>query len=150
MGQGHRPLRAALGTLAILLILAAASAWASDPAPTPQPAGPVKVLDYLKNISGQQTVAGIHNREPNAQPARQTDRMEKLTGTHPGLWSGDFLFSQDDIANRWPMIRECRKQWEQGSIVQLLLHVGLCCRRRWRHQRRRGSHHHCGHLPELP
>jgi len=36
---------------------------------------PVTVLDYLKSISGRQIVSGIHNREPNSQPARQTDRI---------------------------------------------------------------------------
>jgi hypothetical protein len=77
----------------------------------------------LKSISGKSTVAGIHNREPNRQPARQTDRIFQVTGRYPGLWSGDFLFSADDVTNRWTMIRECRRQWDQGAIVQLMLHV---------------------------
>jgi hypothetical protein len=81
------------------------------------------VVEYLKSISGKRIVAGIHNREPNRNPARQTDRVFSITGKYPGLWSGDFLYSADDIASRWTMIRECRKQWEAGSMVQLMFHV---------------------------
>jgi hypothetical protein len=88
-------------------------------------AGPdgIRVLDYLKSISGKLTVSGIHNREPNSRPALQTDRLFQLAGRYPGLWSGDFLFSADDVKNRWTMIHECKRQWDQGSIVQLMLHV---------------------------
>ena len=83
----------------------------------------LSVLNYLKQISGRQTVAGIHNREPNSRPSMQTDRVARLTGRYPGLWSGDFLFSADDVSNRAKMIRECKKQWDEGSIVQLMAHV---------------------------
>jgi mannan endo-1,4-beta-mannosidase len=83
----------------------------------------VSVLDYLKSIRGRQTVAGIHNREPNSKPSLQTDEIFKHTGKYPGLWSGDFLFSKSDVDSRWTMIRECKAQWERGSIVQLLAHV---------------------------
>jgi hypothetical protein len=83
----------------------------------------VGVLDYLKSISGKQTVIGIHNREPNSTPSVQTDRAYSITGQYPGLWSGDFLFSADDVKNRWNMIYECKRQWDNGSIVQLMFHV---------------------------
>ena len=95
----------------------------ADPATNPRPANEISVIDYLRSIGGKFTVAGIHNREPNGQPALQTDRMAALAGRYPGLWSGDFLFSADDINNRWTMIHECRKQWQAGSIVQLMAHV---------------------------
>lgn len=81
------------------------------------------VLAYLKKISGKLTVAGIHNREPNSRPSMQTDKVFELTGRYPGLWSGDFLFRAEDVTARWEMIHECKKQWEAGSIVQLMLHV---------------------------
>jgi mannan endo-1,4-beta-mannosidase len=81
------------------------------------------VLEYLKSISGKFAVAGINNREPNSQPALQTDRLFNLVGRYPALWSGDFLFQADDINNRWTMIHECERQWNQGSIVQLMMHV---------------------------
>lgn len=85
--------------------------------------GVLSVLDYLKSIRGKFTVSGIHNREPNSRPTLQTDRMFALVGHYPGLWSGDFLFSADDVNNRWTMIHECKRQWDQGAIVQLMLHV---------------------------
>ncbi|MGF7143322.1 hypothetical protein HNQ56_001745 [Anaerotaenia torta] len=83
----------------------------------------IGVLDFLQQISGRQTLLSIHNREPNAEPTKQTDRIWARTGVYPAMWSGDFLFSADDVANRWKMIEECKNQWEQGAIVQLMLHV---------------------------
>jgi hypothetical protein len=85
--------------------------------------GNSNVLSYFKSISGRFSIAGIHNREPNSQPSLQTDRLFLQVGRHPALWSGDFLFSAQDISNRWTMIRECRHQWNQGAIVQLMMHV---------------------------
>ncbi len=85
--------------------------------------GGTTVLEYLKSINGKYTVAGMHNREPNSRPVMQTQRVYSLVERYPGLWSGDFLFQADDVRNRWTMIRECKKQWEEGAIVQLMLHV---------------------------
>lgn len=107
---------------AVLLGLALPTAKAETSSGLP-PGTPVPVLDYFRAISGKQVVAGIHNREPNSHPAQQTDRIQKLVGRYPALWSGDFLFSAADVSNRWTMIDECRRQWEGGSIVQLMLHV---------------------------
>jgi len=80
----------------------------------------MKVLSYLKSISGSRTVSGIHNREPNSQPDKQTAEITKRTGIVPGLWSGDFLFSAADVSHRSTMIREARRQWELGSIVNVM------------------------------
>ncbi|WP_020619225.1 glycosyl hydrolase [Paenibacillus daejeonensis] len=85
--------------------------------------GTVGVLEYLQSISGNQTVIGIHNREPNSQPSLQTDRVYNITGRYPGLWSGDFLFSQNDVNNRWNMIYEAKRQWDNGAIVNIMMHV---------------------------
>jgi len=82
-----------------------------------------EVLDYIKQISGKYTITCIHNREPNAKPTTQTDHIFSTTGLTPAMWSGDFLFSKADVDNRWIMIEECKNQWEQGSIVHLMLHV---------------------------
>lgn len=83
----------------------------------------LSVQEYLRRISGTSTVAGIHNREPNGKPTLQTDEIFKRTGLYPGLWSGDFLFSENDVNNRWTMIKECKKQWDKGCIVQVMAHV---------------------------
>lgn len=82
-----------------------------------------KVMEYLYSMQGQKTIVGIHNREPNSEPSKQTNQAYAITGQYPALWSGDFLFSSSDVSNRWNMIYECKKQWENGSIVQLMLHV---------------------------
>lgn len=82
-----------------------------------------KIMDYLYSIRGSKSVIGIHNREPNSQPNKQTEHVKAITGKYPGLWSGDFLFSKEDVDNRWTMIKECQKQFEDGSIVHLMLHV---------------------------
>jgi len=82
-----------------------------------------KTLNYLYTISGTKTVSGIHNREPNATPAVWTDSIYKTTGKFPGLWSGDFLFEQDNINNRQIMINEAITQWKNGALVQLMWHA---------------------------
>jgi len=83
----------------------------------------VSPLEFLNTISGQYTIAGIHNREPNSNPTLQTDQMNRVTGLTPGLWSGDFLFSALEVSNRWTMIKECVNQYQQGAIVNLMMHV---------------------------
>ena len=82
-----------------------------------------KSLDFLYSISGKKTVAGIHNREPNAEPARWTNEMKKVTGKYPGLWSGDFLFQKENIDNRGVMIKEAIKKWKEGALINIMWHA---------------------------
>ncbi|HVJ21865.1 MAG TPA: glycosyl hydrolase, partial [Polyangiaceae bacterium] len=82
-----------------------------------------RVLDYLKSISGTKTIAGQHNREPNAMPRQWTDAVRETVGQFPGLWSGDFLFQAGDIASRGVMIDEAIAQFRQGALVSLLWHA---------------------------
>ncbi|MBC7534092.1 MAG: glycoside hydrolase [Ferruginibacter sp.] len=82
-----------------------------------------QVVNYLNSISGKQTLSGIHNREPNATPARWTNKVDSVTGNFPALWSGDFLFQADNITNRQLMINEAVLQWERGSVVNLMWHA---------------------------
>ncbi len=109
------------GVVCVALAVVGAEPAATQPGTT-RP-GTIGVLDYLKSISGKRTVAGLHNREPNSRPATQTDRLFGVVGRYPGLWSGDFLYSAGDVNSRWTMVKECKKQWDEGSIVQLMLHV---------------------------
>ena len=44
-----------------------------------------KVLPYLQHISGTQTLAGQHNKEPNAEPTKWTDYIYRTTGKYPAL-----------------------------------------------------------------
>ena len=73
-----------------------------------------QVLDYLHSISGKTTLAGQHNREPNAKPAMWSEFIQKTTGKYPALWSGDFLYQQGNIDERWTMIHEAKRQWDNG------------------------------------
>ncbi len=82
-----------------------------------------KTLDYLYAISGKKTLAGIHNREPNATPARWTNEVFAKTGKYPALWSGDFLFQGDNINNRQVMIDEAKAQWKKGAVVNIMWHA---------------------------
>ncbi len=82
-----------------------------------------QVLDFLYSISGEKTLAGQHNREPNARPDIWTNAIHKITGHYPAFWSGDFLFQQDNIDNRWTMVREAKKQWDNGAVVSIMWHA---------------------------
>lgn len=82
-----------------------------------------KTLDYLYSISGKKTLSGIHNREPNATPAKWTNEVYAKTGKYPGLWSGDFLFQADNINNRQVMINEAKNQWKKGAVVNIMWHA---------------------------
>jgi len=39
-----------------------------------------QTLELLKEIAGEKTISGIHNREPNAIPDQWTNNIYKLTG----------------------------------------------------------------------
>ncbi|RAW00967.1 glycosyl hydrolase [Pseudochryseolinea flava] len=81
-----------------------------------------KSLNFLNSISGQRTVAGQHNREPNANPSQWTNQIYSTTGRYPALWSGDFLFQADNIANRQTMINQAKVEWANGALVNLMYH----------------------------
>ena len=99
--------------LLILLFINVATAFAQTP---------YKSLNYLYAISGSQTVAGQHNREPNSDPTLWTREIYERTGVYPGLWGGDFLFQADNIANRQTMIDQAITEWNNGALVTLTWH----------------------------
>ncbi|MGI4742725.1 MAG: glycosyl hydrolase [Janthinobacterium lividum] len=82
---------------------------------------PLKSLNYLYAISGVKTIGGIHNKEPLNMPRAYTDQLQFVTGKTAGLWGGDFLFNS--YADRWTMIYEAEKQWQQGAFVTLTWHA---------------------------
>jgi mannan endo-1,4-beta-mannosidase len=82
-----------------------------------------QALNFLYQISGKQTIGGIHNKEPNATPARWTNKVDSVTGHYPGLWSGDFLFEQDNIDNRQLMVNEALREWKKGAIINIMWHA---------------------------
>ena len=80
-------------------------------------------LETLSNLSGKQTLFGMHNREPNSTPAKWTEEVFQTTGKYPALWSGDFLFQRDNIANRQSMINEAIEQSTKGAIINIMWHA---------------------------
>jgi mannan endo-1,4-beta-mannosidase len=82
-----------------------------------------KTLDYLYRISGSKTISGIHNREPNSAPAQWTDKIFSTTGKYPALWSGDFLFQEENINNRQTMVNEALNQWKKGATINIMWHA---------------------------
>ena len=46
-----------------------------------------------------------------------------VTGKWPAIWSGDLLFASDDVRDRWTMINEAVKQWKNGAMIQIMMHV---------------------------
>src|ERR1700680_718900 len=82
-----------------------------------------KTLNFLRIISGLRTVAGQHNREPNSDPAKWTNAIHDACGKFPGLWSGDFLYEQDNIDSRGTMISEAKNQWSHGALINLMYHA---------------------------
>ncbi|MFD2330541.1 glycosyl hydrolase [Cohnella sp. GCM10020058] len=86
-------------------------------------AEPVNVLEYLKALTGNGTLSAMHNKEPNERPRITTDRIMETTGVTPAIWSGDFLFLKDDVANRQKMIDEAIRQWNDGALINIMFHV---------------------------
>ena len=111
-------LTALLSTLLIVLSCGSNNTDTQDEELTPQ------VLNYLYSISGNRTLAGQHNREPNSEPSMWTDSIEAMTGKYPAFWSGDFLFQADNIEHRTTMVHEAKTQWGQGAVVSIMWH---CC-----------------------
>lgn len=115
-------------SLTLLSFISCKAKGAEEPVISPAdpvevlPNTPFKTLNYLYRISGKKTMAGIHNREPNATPARWTNEVFTVTGKYPALWSGDFLFQAENINNRQLMIDEAKKQWKQGAVVNIMWH----------------------------
>ncbi len=82
-----------------------------------------QVLAFFAQEKGKRTVAGLHNREPNSDPTKQEKVMFSKTGKYAGLWSGDFLFTQNDIDNRQAMITEAINQWKKGALINIMWHA---------------------------
>jgi len=81
-----------------------------------------RVLHYLQGISGTKTLSGIHNRH-NTNPDQYTGQIHDVTGKYPAMWSGDFLFEQQDIDARQAMIEQAKTEWSHGAIVAIMYHA---------------------------
>ncbi len=81
-----------------------------------------RVLHYLRGISGTKTLSGIHNRH-NTNPDQYTGQIHDVTGKYPAMWSGDFLFEQQDIDARQGMIDQAKTEWSHGAVVGIMYHA---------------------------
>jgi mannan endo-1,4-beta-mannosidase len=81
-----------------------------------------RVLHYLQGISGTKTLSGIHNRH-NTDPDQYTGQIHDVTGKYPAMWSGDFLFEQQDIDARQGMIDQAKTEWSHGAVVGIMYHA---------------------------
>lgn len=115
--------------LAVILLLACGASKQQETTTPPPPAPDTakstgfRTLDFLYRISGIKTITGIHNREPNADPDHWTQEIFTTTGKYPGLWSGDFLFQEENIRDRQSMIDEALAQWKKGSLINIMWHA---------------------------
>lgn len=83
----------------------------------------VQILELLQNLKSKHVLGGIHNREPNSFPTQWTDSLKSLIGDYPALWSGDFLFQQENIDHRQTMINEAIRQFNMGAVVNIMWHA---------------------------
>lgn len=88
----------------------------------PVSATPWRTLDYLYEMKGKGTIAGVQNKHSRT-PSSFTDQAQAVSGRTPGLWSGDFLFNQENIDNRWTMVNEAKRQWVKGALVNIMWHA---------------------------
>lgn len=113
--------------LFLAVVVACKAAKNDDGIPEPPtvvvPNTPFKTLNYLYSISGKKVLFGMHNREPNSTPAVWTNKINETTGKFPALWSGDFLFQQDNINNRQIMVNEAIAQWNKGAVINIMWHA---------------------------
>lgn len=82
-----------------------------------------QVVNFLNSISGKKTLSGIHNNEPNTNPAHWTNKVDSITGHFPALWSGDFLYQKENIDNRQLMINEAVREWKKGAVINIMWHA---------------------------
>jgi mannan endo-1,4-beta-mannosidase len=75
-------------------------------------------LEYLKSISGKQTLAGVHNPR-NVLPVSVTQDVLNRLGPRLGLWSSDLGYDTEQTNNRWIMIQEAKRQWDSGAFVSI-------------------------------
>lgn len=109
--------------LALIAVTALLAAFSAGPAAAFPVTSREQLISYLSRISGQATLSGQHNREPNADPTRYTRTAQAITGQTPGLWGGDFLFLPEDVNARQTMVSEAIRQWQAGSVVALTWHL---------------------------
>jgi len=110
--------------LALLLVIA----WPMNAQKlvTPNPSPEAQALyDYLKSISGKQTLAGQHNAP--IEQSLQLSVVHRKTNQYPAVFGQDFGFSYpgywDGINYRQRIVDEAIVRHEEGFIITLMWHA---------------------------
>ncbi len=84
---------------------------------------PYESLNYLYSIQGNNTIGGIHNRQPIGNPNQYSQQFNSVTGDWPGLYSSDFMFEYNEIDDRQAMINQVINEWNNGAMINLMWHA---------------------------
>ncbi|WP_448249682.1 glycosyl hydrolase [Thalassotalea agariperforans] len=86
---------------------------------------PHPLIEYLKQIQGVETIVGVHNDEKVQinEPSQWTNEVAKVAQVWPSLWSYDFGYNASGIALRENLVKEAYKHWQQGMVLNIMLHV---------------------------
>lgn len=84
---------------------------------------PYESLNYLYSIQGNNTIGGIHNRQPISNPNQYSQQLHSITGDWPGLYSSDFMFESWEIDDRQTMINQVILEWNNGAMINLMWHA---------------------------
>ncbi|MDR1426430.1 MAG: glycoside hydrolase family 26 protein [Bifidobacteriaceae bacterium] len=85
----------------------------------------VDVVDYLNSITGSGIVAAMHHDGSYSNPANCDSLHQRVAnefGVYPGFYGADFL-TGSTVPYRQNMINEVIRQWDNGSMVQIMFHV---------------------------
>ncbi|WP_340643627.1 glycosyl hydrolase [Streptomyces spinosirectus] len=112
---------AAVAGLALTLTGGSASA---APAAPPAASGVTKAdeIAYLKSLTGNHVLSGQQGGA-NSNPSQWISKVHDITGKYPGIWNGDFGFSQNDIDNRQTVINEAKAECNAGALPGLMMHA---------------------------
>lgn len=103
-----------LGCMAIVLVMLFQEGNAQTP---------FESLNYLYSIQGSKVIGGMHNRQPNANPNSYSQQLHNITGVWPGLYSADFQFEPNEIANRQTMVDQAIQEWNNGAMINIMWHA---------------------------
>jgi mannan endo-1,4-beta-mannosidase len=80
-----------------------------------------KLLEFIYQLNGKNTLAGQHNYSPNFN--QYMDTVKSITGKMPAVWGTDFI--SDGIKDFGDeIVKEAIKKWKDGYIVTLMWHAG--------------------------
>jgi mannan endo-1,4-beta-mannosidase len=117
-----RSLVIVVATALTLGAMAANGPTASAVPPAPPGVTRTDVVNYFTSITGRNWLSGQQDG-PNSNPSQWYRKVHDITGLYPGVWGGDFGFSQNDIDNRQIVINQAKAAWAAGTIPAMTWHA---------------------------